>query len=55
MDRPAFFRKEYLMHHHKRYTEEDLRNDQCFCKVLMSAVTAAIVIAIVIGIFRLTL
>lgn len=52
--RPTFSRKEYLMYRYKRYTEEELRNDQRLCRIFMSAVTAAMVIDFVIEMFRLT-
>lgn len=42
------------MYHHKHYTEEELRNDQRLCKILMSVVTVAMVIGFVIEMFRLT-
>lgn len=42
------------MYHHKRYTEEELRKDQRLCKILMSAVTAAMVIGFVIEMARMT-
>lgn len=41
------------MFYYKRYTKEELGKDQRLCKILMSAVTAAIVIASVIGLARM--
>lgn len=41
------------MYYHKRYPKEELRKDQCLCRILMSAVTAAMVIGFIIELARM--
>lgn len=41
------------MYYHKRYPKEELRKDQYLCRILMSAVTVAMVITSVIEMARM--